>query len=204
MTTNQIIILACLVLCIIVAYRSNSTILTLILGSIFLYKGYHNHALTTFTKVMSEPFQHKPEIKVVEKMTNNKINIRQKIREEELLMPTIKPVVINNKRDFFEIKKNSIIGPEIKKNITIKPEIKENIIIEPEKEEEPEPESECNKNNCNELIDGDESMAYLNIHRNEPTRVIKGIHEKYSKLVNYFKEEVEDIEKLHWWGNNEY
>jgi hypothetical protein len=72
---------------------------------------------------------------------------------------------------------------------------KESLIVE---------NTEDDYSRCDIIIDGDESMAYSNIHRNEPTRVIAGIGKKYDKMKKFLKEESEEIEKRDWWGNLEY
>lgn len=54
------------------------------------------------------------------------------------------------------------------------------------------------------IIDGDEKLAYNNIHRNEPTRVIIGMTESYKKLYKYFRDEISENENKDWWNKLEY
>jgi hypothetical protein len=63
-----------------------------------------------------------------------------------------------------------------------------------------------NNNNIltDDIIDGDESIAYNSIHRNEPTRVINGMQNAYNNLNKYVREEVDKEETREWWGNNDY
>lgn len=62
-------------------------------------------------------------------------------------------------------------------------------------------DNQCNHNN---MIDGDERLAYHNINRNEPTRVINGMNNSYKNLNKYIKDEIDESEKMIWWNNLEY
>lgn len=65
-----------------------------------------------------------------------------------------------------------------------------------------------NKSNCLYDIDlqcGDEMLAYQNIIRNEPTRVIQGqIDNTRIQIKRYVAEELETTENKEWWGEYEY
>jgi len=55
------------------------------------------------------------------------------------------------------------------------------------------------------IIDGDETAAYLNMHRNEPTRVIIGMSQQYGNMSKYITDELDESDRNgDWWGLHEY
>lgn len=61
--------------------------------------------------------------------------------------------------------------------------------------------------NCmnNSFIDGDENIAYIQINKNEPTRVLHGMNTQYNNLHKYLFDEMEEMDKnSNWWGQHEY
>jgi hypothetical protein len=55
------------------------------------------------------------------------------------------------------------------------------------------------------LIDGDEESAYLNLNRNEPTRVLHGMNNQFNNLCRYLKDEIDEYDRNgNWWGLHEY
>jgi len=52
-------------------------------------------------------------------------------------------------------------------------------------------------------IDGDETLAYQNMSRNDPVRAISGITKRRRFLDPYLREEVDESEDRFWWGQKE-
>jgi hypothetical protein len=198
MESEKLIIIGILFICIILSsgINVNSLLIGMLLG--FIIFGYLFNG-TDYVSIATE---------YLENLINNKNKFVPKL-------------VVKNTKDEFEesvgdkkntqdiaenIKNNSnldlINDPLIYKyDIEEKKNIKENTFYD---NYPGNINSNTKKCNDNAFIDGDETIAYNNIVRNEPTRVIIGMTEAYKKLNKYVREEVEEAEYKDWWDDTTY
>ena len=205
---NQVITLIVLVFCIIICFRTNSTVLCTIIGSVIvslIYKGSDRQEsvvnLPAFIKKIGLPNKTTKKVKVEESPTREKFYVDN----DSIRVLTEKQI---EEEMEIELKSNRIKHDTQQKKV---PEIqKEPIDIPKElpkelpKETYITPDDSVTECFTDTVIDGDESIAYNSIHRNEPTRVIVGMGKVYQNLSRYVLEEVQEIEGKEWWGNNEY
>lgn len=212
---NQLITLVVVIICVIICFRTSSTILCAIIGAVIMSlinSRKNGESLINFDSLLKgikkTPIPLKPIVnkeKPREKFyvdNNNYIKIlsdrelEDKIETEmniEIGSNRIKEDILEKEKPFI---KESIPEEFIPKESIPKESIPKELYITRE-----DVETECATDN---VIDGDESIAYNSIHRNEPTRVILGMGKAYQNLSRYVLEEVEEIEGKEWWGNNEY
>lgn len=218
---KQIIILFVLMVCIIICFKLDSLFLCILIGGLIVSIMYKD------TKKNSDHLVNFPSLlKNIEQMYSNNV----KITENNSLNKDTSELNVT-KKDNFYIDKDKIIISNDNMNLeklienTIEQhyeEKSEEQVIEKTVEQVVEKpiEQSVEHHNKNEkfitrediptycqtdnMLDGDEKIAYNSIHRNEPTRVIYGIGRAYQNLNRYVLEEVEEIEGKEWWGNNDY
>lgn len=209
---NQVITLVVLILCIVICFKTSSTVLCTIIGSVLvscMYKnkqGNKNESIINFPSLL-KIYPEKPrKIKVTETekqkdkfhIDGNSIRLLSEQEAEDEIETEMEIELNSNK-----IKDETLEKQELLKS-------KEPVIVPEVKKQEETKEQFITKDDVpviclgDNIIDGDERIAYNSIHRNEPTRVIIGMGKAYQNLSRYVKEEVEEIEGREWWGNNEY
>lgn len=205
---NQVITLVILILCVIICFKSNSTILCAIIGAIIMsmvQTKKTGESLINFNSLLK---------KIKTPLSNDIKNVEKKVRENfyinndyiKILSEKEAEDRIETEMDI-EISSNKIKDIALNKERENKEKNKENIPISKESiNKELYITKDDVPTNCStdSVIDGDESIAYNSIHRNEPTRVIIGMGKAYQNLSRYVLEEVQEIEGKEWWGNNEY
>lgn len=259
---DQVITLAILILSIIICFRTSSTMLCTIIGSILvsiIYKNNkkeYNIALPSLMGYiypsLNKKVSNSGTIKVSESKKKPKDNFSTDNCDNNIIKiePDFDYINYNNKfKDYISenIRQQNNVLQHIAMQQTLlqqtikskKPEpeqikefeqntkskLKQIDISEPKSELESIDNKQKNKDNsvqeykvdgyisrsdipsnCNsdDVIDGDERIAYSSIYRNEPTRVIMGMGKAYQNLSRYVLEEVEEIEGKEWWGNNDF
>lgn len=212
---NQVITLVVLGFCIIVCFRTNSTFLCTLISSILVSIMYRSKSDKQETIINLPSF-----IKKIGLQKNN-TNKTPKIIEES---PTREKFYVNSDsiravseneietEMEIELKRNRIkneieyIQKKIPKDpsMEIPKDVQRNTPDPPKKDTYITHDDSVTECYTDTVIDGDESIAYNSIHRNEPTRVIMGMGKAYQNLSRYVLEEVQEIEGKEWWGNNEY
>ena len=213
---NQIITLAIVVLCIIICFQTGGPALCIIIGLVLISinsNGSLMDSIVNFPPLIplfnnrnignNSCYYVPPKVKVIESKPES---IEQFYSE-----PNINSGILLD-TDIIADDLYSNIDSNINSNVTSSVEstdlntyelpikMKKRIPTETKKDKFEEP-NVCNTDN---IIDGDERIAYNSIYRNEPTRVIVGIGKAFQNLSKYLQEEVEEIEGKDWWGNNDY
>lgn len=193
MKENQLITLAVLVLCIVICYRSASSVLSMVLGALivmhFIKQGIIDTDLYSYLPRKMMVFE--PEINIKKTKAKDSF-IDNNVTIDNGLIKQIEQQII--KQTDIELKKDEYnILPKYNDKLDTFESYSGNIDIKTE-----------NKVLNNNFIDGDEKMAYHNKVRNEPTRVIIGSTQAYKKLNKYVQEEIDEQETREWWGHNDY
>lgn len=202
---NQVITLVVLILCIVICFKTSSTILCTVIGSVLvslIYKNKHSkyESIINFPSLLKKSINTPNKLKINEhgksreKFLVDDDSIRMMDEHEvEKVIETEMEIELNSNK----IKEEVLEKQEVLENQEVKKQV---VIKEPFITKEDVPDI------ClgDDVIDGDERIAYNNIHRNEPTRVIIGMGKAYQNLSRYVREEVEEIEGKEWWGNNDY
>ena len=218
-----LIIFIIIILCCINAGIKISTILIGILGGLIISTILKYKEI----KIQSEYFNTSELTKSTDVISNKKSNMSEPPTEYQVEPPTeLKPTE-------YQVEPKTEPEPEIEIELkpTVKKEIKidEQVIKKLELEILKEVEDVLTKKDnfdkfkdypgsidmnetykpvrclTDDLIDGDEIISYLNIHRNEPTRVINGMTNAYTKLNRYVRDEIDEEEQnKEWWGQHDY
>lgn len=187
---NQLITLIVIIFCVIICFRTNSTVLCTMIGSALVSLIYKNNSGNESIINFPMPFK-----KIKVKGSNQKTKVREQFQIDKDFIKLLDENEIENEIEMeMDIELNSNkIKKDVQESLFIP-----NVKIEPKPNTEPViiPENVC--------LDGDERIAYNSIHRNEPTRVILGMGKAYKNLSKYVLEEVEEIESRDWWGNMDY
>lgn len=207
---DNVITLIIVVLCIVICFR-NSTILYSIIGGFLVTKLFNSKKYKSFLDLSSL----KKKKEDVDNLIVTNVNLKESFtsgNKKNNIIPIINLEDIIETEMNIELEKNKAItkiesintsNAATSSNDTINDSTTHNdltkLINDINSYNEPIEEI-----NSDIIIDGDESIAYNSIHRNEPTRVIKGMGKAYVNLSKYVREEVEEIEGKEWWGNNDY
>lgn len=196
MIDNQVITLVVLILCIIICFKTSSTVLCTIIGSVLVSCLYKNGQNNRIESIINFPSLIKQQPKT------NKLKVTELVKQKDKFYINNDGITLLDQQDIeneletdMEIELNKNKNKNVDNTIKIEENNIEKFIT---KEDVP---NICLNDN---IIDGDERIAYNSIHRNEPTRVIIGMGKAYQNLGRYVREEVEEVEGKEWWGNNEY
>lgn len=206
---NQLVILFIFIISIILCYKSSSTFLCFVLGGILLAILYKNNQTNKSKYIPNFPLL----LKRVDTTKNYDSKLQNIYYMDDNNIKVLSDHDVNNELETaMEIELNSAKIKNNNKNIQIN---SNEIYFNPVEDKESSKEESSKENFItredipniclgDNVLDGDERIAYNSIHRNEPTRVIVGMRKAYQNLNKYVLEEVQEIEGKEWWGNNDY